>query len=72
MKNGGAKVCLLCLALLMVLTGHAYACAMTAVVGNGTTMLTDQMAWHDEASWLQGTSHTNNDGWGACYYHASG
>lgn len=69
---GGAKVCLLCFALLMVLTGHAYACAMTAVVGNGTTMLTDQMAWHDEASWLQGTSHTNNDGWGACYYHASG
>lgn len=58
--------------LLLLSAKNVYACAMTAVVGNGTTMLNHQQAYRNEASWLKGTSGTNNDAWGACYYHASG
>ncbi len=53
-------------------TTQVFACAMTAVVGNGTTLLGHQNAYNAEAYWLRNTSGTNNDAWGACYYHSLG
>lgn len=53
--------------------GHLQACSMTAMVGNGSTMLTNQQSViNGEASWLSGTGAYNTNSWGALYYHQKG